>query len=136
VSRERLDGRYSYLLTTTERASLDTLAGIADPQRRAEVAGLLIERWQAYSRELSRIRLAALRELHDDLGLSLVDISELIGLSKQRVHQLLVAEGPESPDPDQDERHSDGRDPGVPADSGERPGRSDDSPDTETPESR
>lgn len=72
---------------------LDRIRGIADPRERAKASHALIEDLRAQAAEASGIRKAAIGELITRGGASRVQAAGLLGVSRERIRQIL-AEGP------------------------------------------
>jgi hypothetical protein len=72
---------------------LDRIRGIADPRERAKASHALIEDLRAQSAEASGIRKTAIGELIPRGGVSRVQAADLLGVSRERIRQIL-AEGP------------------------------------------
>lgn len=78
----------------TVREALDSLLAelraIPEAQRRFEEAGV----WEEYLTDLrgavSQIRAAAVGEIYETEQVSLADLADRIGTTRQRVHQLVI----------------------------------------------
>lgn len=72
---------------------LDRIRGIADPRQRAKASHALIEDLRIQAAEASGIRKAAIGELITRGGASRVQAAGLLGVTRERIRQIL-AEGP------------------------------------------
>lgn len=66
----------------------DAVRSETDPQRRAAMAGELIQVYQQRAVELARLRRLAILELQRTRGLTSVDVAALLGRSKGRISQI------------------------------------------------
>lgn len=80
----------------TAKSELTSLAKMAPLARATEAAHLMDEHRNAISR-LAAARAGALRELRDS-GLSVINIAEALGISRQQVHRVLREAGEEDQD--------------------------------------
>ncbi len=77
-------------MTSTD---LGQIREIEDPRERARLAHALIGELQAEAAEASRLRREAVAELINKRGTSRVEVADLLGVSRERVRQILT-EGP------------------------------------------
>jgi hypothetical protein len=77
-------------LTSTD---LGHIRNIDDPRERARLAHALIGELQAEAAEASRLRREAVAELINKQGTSRIEVADLLGVSRERIRQILT-EGP------------------------------------------
>ena len=77
-------------------SDIDTVRTLTDPTEQAKAAIALVDQLRAQMQEASEVRTAAVRRLYHEEGLRMQQIADRLGLSVQRVQQLVTGVGARS----------------------------------------